>query len=55
MIPSNENVTEGMMNEERMTIHERYKYLRMMQKRYQEAGKKERGELLTEMEAIRFL
>lgn len=55
MIPSNENVTEGMMNEERMTIHERYKYLRMMQKRYQEAGKKERGELLTEMEAITYL
>lgn len=52
MIPSNENVTEGMMNEERMTITERYKYLRMMQKRYEAAGKEGRGELLTEMENI---
>jgi len=52
MIPSNENVTEGMMSEERMTIEERYKYLRMMQKRYQKAGRKERVELLTEMEVI---
>lgn len=40
------------MNEERMTVEERYKYLRMMQKRYQEAGKEERGELLCEMETI---
>ncbi len=40
------------MNEERMTIEERYKYLRMMQKRYHEAGKEERGELLREMETI---
>lgn len=52
MIPSNENVTEGKMNEEQMTIQERYKYLRMMQKRYQEAERKERGELLAEMEVI---
>ena len=40
------------MTEEHMTIDERYKYLRMMQKRYQEAGRKERGELLAEMEVI---
>jgi len=44
-----------MMNEEQMTIQERYKYLRMMQKRYQEAGRKERGELLAEMETITHL
>ena len=43
------------MNEERMTIQERYKYLRMMQKRYHEAGRKERGELLAEMETITHL
>lgn len=40
------------MTDEHMTIDERYKYLRMMQKRYQEAGRKERGELLAEMEVI---
>lgn len=40
------------MNEEQMTITERYKYLRMMQRRYEEAGKKERGKLLAEMEEI---
>lgn len=40
------------MSEERMTIEERYKYLRMMQKRYQDAGRKEQGELLAEMEEI---
>ena len=40
------------MKTERMTIEERYKYLRMMQKRYEEAGRKKRGELLVEMEVI---
>jgi len=35
-----------------MTIDERRKYLRMMQKRYLQAGRKERGRLLDEMEVI---
>jgi hypothetical protein len=52
MVPSNENVTEGTMYEEQMSIDERYKYLRMMQKRYQEAGREERGQFLSEMEAV---
>ena len=38
--------------EDSMTIDERRKYLRMMQKRYQRADRKERGRLLDEMEAI---
>jgi len=37
---------------DRMTIDERRKYLRMMQKRYFQAGRKERGRLLDEMEAV---
>jgi hypothetical protein len=41
-----------MSNEERMTIDERYKYLRMMQKRYRRATRKERGQLLDEMECM---
>jgi hypothetical protein len=53
MVPSNENVTEGMMcKEDRMTIDERYKYLRKMQKRYREGGRLERQELLDEMETV---
>ncbi|MGB9591767.1 MAG: integrase [Candidatus Kryptoniota bacterium] len=40
------------MHDEEMTIDERYKYLRMMQKRYLEAGRVERGRLLDEMEVI---
>ena len=40
------------MSEEQMTIDERYKYLRKMQKRYEEAKRKERGQLLSEMEAV---
>jgi hypothetical protein len=40
------------MSEERMNIDERYKYIRMMQKRYREAGKEGKGQLLKEMEAI---
>ena len=35
-----------------MTIDERRKYLRMMQKRYVQADRKERGRLLDEMEVI---
>ena len=38
--------------EDSMTIDERRKYLRMMQKRYLQAGRKERGRLLDEMEII---
>lgn len=41
-----------MEGEERMTVDERYKYLRRMQKRYRKAGRKGRGELLDEMEAV---
>ena len=41
-----------MSSEDKMTIDERRKYLRMMQKRYFEADRKERGLLLDEMEAI---
>lgn len=41
-----------MSTEEKMTIDERYKYLRRMQKRYKQAGRRERGELLSEMEAV---
>ena len=38
--------------EDRMTIDERRKYLRKMQERYLQAGRKERGQLLDEMEAV---
>lgn len=41
-----------MTTELKMNIDERYKYLRMMQIRYQPANKTERGLLLDEMEAI---
>jgi hypothetical protein len=41
-----------MSDQEKMTIEERYKYLRMMKKRYQKADKQEKGRLLIEMEAI---
>lgn len=41
-----------MPTEEKMTIDERYKYLRMMQKRYRQATRKERGQLLDEMECM---
>jgi hypothetical protein len=37
---------------ERMTIEERYKYLRIMQERYWAGGRKERGQLLNEMEEM---
>ncbi len=40
------------MSDEKMNTTERYKYLRMMQKRYLEAGREERGRLLDEMEPI---
>jgi hypothetical protein len=38
--------------EDKMTIDERRKYLRMMQKRYLQADRQERGRLLDEMEAV---
>lgn len=41
-----------MSTNDRMTIDERRKYLRMMQKRYFQATRKERGQLLDEMEAV---
>lgn len=38
--------------DDRMTIDERRKYLRKMQERYLQAGRKERGQLLDEMETV---
>jgi len=44
---------EGKMsNEDKMNIDERLKYLRRMKKRYIQAGRKEQGRLLDEMEAV---
>jgi hypothetical protein len=41
-----------MTDEEKMTIEERYRYLRKVQKRYKEAKREEKSGLLTEMEAV---
>jgi hypothetical protein len=41
-----------MSTEDKMTIDERRKYLRMMKKRYVQANRKERGRLLDEMETV---
>ena len=41
-----------MPNEEKMTINERRKYLRLIKKRYLKASKLERGRLPDEMEAV---
>ena len=41
-----------MPEEERMTIEERYKYMRRQRKRYQEADRVGKGRLLSEMEAV---
>ena len=41
-----------MSTEEKMSIDERYKYLRKMQKRYRQAAQSERSQLLTEMESV---
>ena len=41
-----------MTTEDKMTIDERRKYLRRMQRRYLQADRKERGRLLDEMEAV---
>ncbi len=39
-----------MPNEDKMTIGEEYKYLRIVQKKYREATRTERGQLLDRME-----
>jgi hypothetical protein len=53
MVHSNENVTEGtMLAEERMTVDERGKHLRRMQKRYGPANRLGRGKLLDEMQQV---
>jgi hypothetical protein len=53
MVLPNENVTGGTMsNDDEMTIDERRKYLRKMQKRYRKASEKERSMLLDEMQKI---
>ncbi len=41
-----------MADEEKMSIEERYKYLRKMQKRYKGSKREERSRLLDEMEAV---
>lgn len=41
-----------MSTEDEMSIDERYKYLRVMKKRYDQAGQKEKGCLLDEMEVV---
>jgi hypothetical protein len=41
-----------MSADEKMSIDERYKYLRRMQKRYRQASDQEKGHLLDEMEAV---
>ena len=41
-----------MSTEEKMTIDERYKYFRVMKKRYKQANKQEKGNILNEMEAF---
>jgi len=41
-----------MTTEDKMTIDERWKYLRAMKKRYIKAGRTEKGQLLDEMEAV---
>lgn len=41
-----------MPNEEKMTLNERRKYLRMQQERYYKANRKERGQLLDEMGSV---
>jgi hypothetical protein len=41
-----------MSDTEKMTIDERRKYLRMMKERYVKAGRKAKGQLLDEMEAV---
>jgi hypothetical protein len=50
MVHSTRNVTEEIMpNNEKMSINERRKYLKLVAPRYAKAMRRERGELLTEM------
>jgi hypothetical protein len=46
------SLEEMMSTEEKMTIDERRKYLRLMQPRYVKAGRSEKGQLLDEMEVV---
>ena len=41
-----------MSTEEKMTIDERYKYFRMMKRRYERANKQEKGSILDEMQVF---
>ena len=41
-----------MDSDNKMNIHERYKYLRKMKERYVRASRKEKGVLLTEMQSV---
>ena len=41
-----------MSTEEKMTIDERYKYLRLMKKRYEQATKHQKGQILDEMQTV---
>jgi hypothetical protein len=51
MVLSNDNVTEGAMpGEKKMSIDERYNFLRIMQGKYAEAKRKERSQLLDHLE-----
>jgi len=44
---------EGKMsNQEKMTVDEKQKYLRIVKPRYKQAGRNEKGQLLDEMEAV---
>ena len=53
MVLRNENVTEGTTsNDDEMSIDERRKNLRKMQKCYRKASKKERSMLLDEMPSL---
>jgi len=53
MVHSNDNVTEGIMpREDTMTIDERYKYLRICQRRYRSADRRQRSQMLDEMEQV---
>ena len=53
MVPSNDNLTGGIMAiEEQMTVDERYKYLRMLHARYEDASRTERIRLLEEAVAM---
>ncbi len=53
MVHPNDIVTGGTMSiDDEMTINERWKYLRKMQKRYRKANHEGRGKLLDEMQNV---